>query len=97
MRALYTKPLITGLLKHFFDLLDPKALVGKVAILAATGGSDQHAMVVDHQLRTLASFFNAYTTPTAIYAKDTEFAHYQLTSDAIRQRMAVAVERQHSC
>ncbi|MFL9610097.1 NADPH-dependent FMN reductase [Methylobacillus sp. Pita2] len=83
----------TGLLKHFFDLLDPKALVGKVAILAATGGSDQHAMVVDYQLRTLASFFNVYTTPTAIYAKDTEFAHYQLTSDAIRQRIAVAVEQ----
>ncbi len=83
----------TGLLKHFFDLLDPKALVGKVAILAATGGSDQHAMVVDYQLRTLASFFNVYTTPTAIYAKDTEFSHYQLTSDAIRQRIDVAVEQ----
>src|SRR5450830_2034714 len=26
----------TGLLKHFFDLLDPKRLTGKVAILAAT-------------------------------------------------------------
>ncbi|SNR85659.1 FMN reductase [Methylobacillus rhizosphaerae] len=83
----------TGLLKHFFDLLDPKALAGKVAILAATGGSDQHALVVDYQLRTLASFFNIYTTPTAIYAKDTEFTNYQLTSDAIRKRVETAVEQ----
>ena len=83
----------TGLLKHFFDLLDPKALVGKVAILAATGGSDQHAMVVDYQLRTLASFFNVYTAPTAIYAKDSEFTQYQLTSDVIRQRIDVAIDQ----
>ncbi|MCB5189734.1 NAD(P)H-dependent oxidoreductase [Methylobacillus arboreus] len=82
-----------GLLKHFFDLLDPKALVGKVAILAATGGSDQHALVVDYQLRTLASFFSIYTTPTAIYAKDTEFTDYQLTSDAIHKRVEIAVEQ----
>ncbi|ABE49837.1 NADPH-dependent FMN reductase [Methylobacillus flagellatus] len=83
----------TGLLKHFFDLLDPKALVGKVAILGATGGSDQHAMILDYQLRTLVSFFSVYTAPTAIYARDSEFAHYQLTSDAIRQRIAVAVDQ----
>ena len=83
----------TGLLKHFFDLLDPKVLAGKVAILAATGGSDQHALVVDYQLRTLASFFNIYTTPTAIYAKDAEFTDYQLTSESIRNRVNVAVDQ----
>lgn len=83
----------TGLLKHFFDLLDPKALAGKVAILAATGGSDQHAMIVDYQLRTLASFFNMYTVPTAIYAKDSEFTDYRLNSDSIRQRVENAVDQ----
>ncbi|BCM24329.1 MAG: NAD(P)H-dependent oxidoreductase [Methylophilaceae bacterium] len=83
----------TGLLKHFFDLLDPKRLAGKVAILAATGGSDQHALVLDYQLRTLASFFGVYTVPTAIYAKDTEFVNYELTSDAIKQRIDVAVDQ----
>jgi FMN reductase len=63
----------TGLLKHFFDLLDPKALAGKVAVLAATGGSDHHSLVLEHQLRPLLSFFNAYTVPTTIYAKDADF------------------------
>ncbi|MEZ0231812.1 MAG: NADPH-dependent FMN reductase [Methylophilaceae bacterium] len=83
----------TGLLKHFFDLLDPKSLAGKTAILAATGGSDQHALVLDFQLRTLASFFGIYTVPTAIYAKDTEFTDYQLTSDAIKARIDIAVDQ----
>lgn len=83
----------TGLLKHFFDLLDPKALAGKTAILAATGGSDQHASILDYQLRTLSTFFGIYTTPTAIYAKDTEFSNYVLTSDAIVQRIDVAISQ----
>jgi len=85
----------TGMLKHFFDLMDPKVLVGKVAILAATGGSDQHASVLDYQLRTLASFFGVYTVPTAIYAKDTEFDNYELTSDAVKQRIDVAIDQAH--
>lgn len=83
----------TGLLKHFFDLIDPKNLAGKVAILAATGGSDQHASILDYQLRTLASFFGIYTVPTAIYAKDTEFSNYELTSDVIRQRIDTALDQ----
>jgi FMN reductase len=83
----------TGLLKHFFDLLDPKRLTGKVAILAATGGSDQHALVLDYQLRTLASFFGIFTVPTGIYAKDTEFVNYELSSDVIRQRIDAAVDQ----
>jgi MsuE subfamily FMN reductase len=40
-----------GAFKHFLDLLDPKALEGKSAILVATGGSDQHALILEHQLR----------------------------------------------
>ena len=43
----------TGLFKHLFDLLDPKALEGRHVLLAATGGSDRHALVIEHQLRPL--------------------------------------------
>jgi len=83
----------TGLLKHFFDLLDPKQLAGKVVILAATGGSDQHALVLEYQLRSLASFFGLYTVPTTIYVKDTEFTNYQLQSDAIVKRIDLALSQ----
>ena len=81
----------TGLLKHFFDLVDPKQIAGKVAILAATGGSDQHALVLEYQLRSLASFFGLYTVPTTIYVKDTDFTNYKLSSETIDKRIEVAL------
>jgi len=86
----------TGLLKHFFDLLDPKKLAGKVAILAATGGTDQHALVLEYQLRPLASFFGVATAPTAIYARDNEFIDYRLNSESIENRIEAAVNQAFS-
>lgn len=83
----------TGMLKHFFDLIDPKQLNGKVAILVATGGSDQHASVLEYQLRPLASFFGVVTTPTAIYARDNEFINYQLNSEPIAARIESALSQ----
>lgn len=38
------------LFKHLFDLLDPASLTGKPILLAATGGGDRHALIIEHQL-----------------------------------------------
>lgn len=46
-----------GLLKHLFDLIDLNALIDTPVLLAATGGTERHALVLDHQLRPLFSFF----------------------------------------
>lgn len=81
----------TGMFKHFFDLIDPNRLNGKVAILVATGGSDHHALIIEHQLRPLASFFGMVTVPTTIYTRDTEFINYQLNSEPILERIDVSV------
>ena len=62
-----------GLFKHFLDLLDPTVLSGKIGILAATGGSDRHALVLEHQFRPLLSFFEVNTVPAGVYASDAEF------------------------
>jgi len=62
----------TGLFKHFIDLLDPKLLKNKVVILSATGGTDLHGLVLEHQLRPLFSFFGTVTVPTTLYLRDTE-------------------------
>ena len=74
----------SGLLKHFLDLLDPKLLKGKIAILAASGGSANHALAIEHQLRPLASFFGILSVPTGIYVLDTDFTkngqQYELTN-----------------
>lgn len=80
----------TGLFKHLFDLVDPDALVGRPVLLAANGGSERHALVVDHQLRPLFAFFRALTIPSAVYAAQADFDGYALHSDALRRRIAEA-------
>ncbi|WP_313694614.1 FMN reductase [Achromobacter mucicolens] len=83
----------TGLFKHFFDFIHQDALIDKPVLLAATGGSQRHALVIDHQLRPLFSFFQARTLPLGIYATDEDFADYRLQNDALIQRAGLAVQR----
>lgn len=83
----------TGLFKHFFDFVDQDALVDKPILLAATGGSERHALVIDHQLRPLFSFFQARTLPLGVYATDQDFVDYRLQNQALMQRAVLAVER----
>ncbi len=83
----------TGLFKHFFDFIHQDALIDKPVLLAATGGSQRHALVIDHQLRPLFSFFQARTLPLGIYATDEDFVDYRLKNDALIQRAGLAVQR----
>lgn len=80
----------TGLFKHLFDLVGPDALVNRPVLLAANGGSDRHALVVDHQLRPLFAFFRALTVPSAVYAADSDFDGHAIRSEALRARIAEA-------
>ena len=83
----------TGLFKHFFDFIDQDALIDKPVLLAATGGSERHALMIDHQLRPLFSFFQARTLPLGVYATDKDFADYRVQDEALLQRAALAVQR----
>ncbi len=83
----------TGLFKHFFDFIDQDALIDKPVLLAATGGSERHALVIDHQLRPLFSFFQARTLPLGVYATDKDFVDYRVENAALIQRAALAVQR----
>ena len=83
----------TGLFKHFFDFIDQDALVDTPVLLAATGGSDRHALMIDHQLRPLFSFFQARTLPLGVYATDRDFAGQGLHNVELIQRAKLAVER----
>jgi FMN reductase len=60
----------TGLLKHLIDLVDYRALAGIPVGLIATGGSDKHALVVEHHLRPLFGFFSARTLATGLFIAD---------------------------
>jgi FMN reductase len=83
----------TGLFKHLFDFVGQYALVGKPVLLAATGGGERHALIIEHQLRPLFSFFQALTLPVGVYASDTDFDGYVISSDVLRARIALAAER----
>lgn len=83
----------TGLFKHLFDLVHHEALIDVPVLLAATGGSERHALVIDHQLRPLFSFFQARTLPIGVYASERDFDQYQITNPALRARIALAVDR----
>lgn len=80
-----------GLFKHVFDLLDPDMLAGKPVLLAATGGGDRHALVVEHQLRPLFAFFEAQALATGVYVTGRDFTGTRLTDDAARRRLTRAV------
>lgn len=84
----------TGLFKHFFDFVEQTALVDVPVLLAASGGSDRHALVLEHQLRPLFSFFQAQTLPIGVYATDRDFTpEYTVKSEQLADRVTLAVAR----
>ncbi|MBC7270368.1 MAG: FMN reductase [Streptomyces sp.] len=61
----------SGLFKSFFDALsvtDENALTGKPVLIAATGGTARHSLVLDHALRPLFAYLKAVVVPTGVYA-----------------------------
>ncbi|CCM78444.1 FMN reductase [Rhizobium mesoamericanum] len=81
----------SGALKHLFDLVHYEALAGKPVILAATGGTPLHGLMIDHQLRPLFSFFKALALPTSVYALESDFNSYAVASSDIQKRIRAAV------
>lgn len=82
-----------GLFKHLFDLVHQDALVEMPVVLAATGGSERHALVLEHQLRPLFGFFQALTLPIGVYASARDFTGYEVTDAALRERIVLAAQR----
>jgi FMN reductase len=83
----------TGLFKSFFDVVDQRALTGTPVLLAASGGSERHALVVDHELRPLFAFFQASTVPTAVYATASDCTADLLPDDELQDRIRRAAEQ----
>ncbi|MFE2274690.1 FMN reductase [Streptomyces lavendulae] len=58
----------SGLFKSFFDVIDPDALSGKPVVIAATGGTARHSLVLEHAVRPLFAHLRAVAVPTAVFA-----------------------------
>jgi FMN reductase len=75
---------VSGLFKLFADLLDNDLLIAKPVVLAATGGTARHAMVVDEQLRPLFAFLRAMPVPTSLYAAPEDWGSADLSKRIAR-------------
>jgi FMN reductase len=69
---------ISGLFKSFIDILDNDLIVAKPVLLAATGGTPRHALVIDDQLRPLFAYMRALTLPTSVYAAPEDWGTSEL-------------------
>lgn len=58
----------SGLFKSFFDVLEKDTLAGKPVLIAATGGTARHSLVLEHAMRPLFAYLRAVVVPTGVYA-----------------------------
>lgn len=82
----------TGLLKHYFDLIDRDIMRGRKAVVCATGANLMHSLVIEHQLRPLMGFFSIQTPATAIYATSDQFADGAVSNAALMGDIERAAE-----
>ncbi|RLY93697.1 NADPH-dependent FMN reductase [Kocuria tytonicola] len=80
----------SGLFKEFFDLFDEGALENLPTVVAATGGSPRHSLVLDTALRPLMSYLKALTLPIGVYAATEDWADASLQSRIERAGAALA-------
>ncbi|MBD2165583.1 NADPH-dependent FMN reductase [Calothrix membranacea FACHB-236] len=64
------KAAYTGVLKAFLDLLPQKALVGKVVLPLATGGTIAHLLAIEYALKPVLSELGARHILSTIYSID---------------------------
>jgi FAD reductase [NAD(P)H] len=64
---------LSGPLKNLFDLINPKDFRNKVMGFVATGGTYQHYLVIENQLKPIAGFFRAFVAPGYVYVNNDHF------------------------
>lgn len=60
-------------LKNVFDLVPPAVFRHKVMGFAANGGTYQHFLMIENQIKPIAGYFRAYTAPGYVYAHTSHF------------------------
>lgn len=81
----------SGMFKHFFDLVDQYGIAGTPVVLVATGGSDRHALVIEHAMRPLFGFFQADVLPVGYYANAGDFDGTTVLNAEVYSRIEVGL------
>lgn len=63
----------TGLFKSFWDLTADDDLASIPTIVAATGGTARHSLVIESALRPLFAYLHADVVPTGVFAATDDF------------------------
>jgi FMN reductase len=63
----------SGLFKSFFDVLPEETLSDMPVLIAATGGTERHSLVLEHALRPMFSYLHAVVSPSGVYAATADF------------------------
>lgn len=71
------KAAYTGLLKSFLDLLPQKALLDKIVLPIATGGTIAHLLAIDYALKPLLTELGARHILGGVYAVDKQIQRQQ--------------------
>src|SRR3954468_6117600 len=81
----------TGLFKHFIDFVEQGALAGTPVLLGPDGGSDRHLLMIDHELRPLFAFLQAFVVPGSVFAAAGDFDGLVLVNAGLHKRVRKAV------
>ncbi|MBK5502209.1 NADPH-dependent FMN reductase [Peribacillus sp. TH14] len=60
-------------LKNLIDLIPPDVFRHKVMGFAANGGTNQHYLMVENQLKPIAGYLRAYIAPSYVYAHTSHY------------------------
>jgi FMN reductase len=58
----------SGLFKLFVDVLGDDVLTGKPVLIAATGGTARHSLVLEHAVRPVFTYLRAVVVPASVFA-----------------------------
>ncbi|MET7519435.1 CE1759 family FMN reductase [Streptomyces sp. NPDC005480] len=71
----------SGLFKSFFDVLPEETLSDMPVLIAATGGTERHSLVLEHALRPMFSYLHAIVSPRGVYAATDDFGSAGATGE----------------
>jgi len=85
----------SGLLKCFFDTLPTDLLRGLPTVIAATGGTPRHTLVLDSAVRPMLAYLRAVVLSSALFVTPDEWTDGRPTEELQERIEAAATELIH--
>lgn len=80
-------------LKNIFDLLPPAVFRYKVMGFVANGGTNQHYLVIENQMKPIAGYFRSYVAPSYVYVNSSQYnERNEIVDEEIVERIKVLAE-----